>query len=175
MTAKGTLWTCGNAQFSKLGHGDRETRKRTKRMGKEMYGGSPVEMVPCGQEHTLLLTAVGVWSCGWGDYGQLGHGDTADKLVLTLVGAEGFRGVQIDMVAVGGAHSVALGADGRVWTWGNGRFGQLGHNDGGNRLVPTLLEGEALGGAVAVLVVAAGGAHAGADSRGHPAAGTCWC
>jgi len=48
-------------------------------------------MVSCGGEHTLVLTAITVWSCRWGSYGQLGHGDTADKLVLTLLGAEGFR------------------------------------------------------------------------------------
>ena len=96
-------------------------------------------MVSCGQEHTLVLTAVGVWSCGWGDFCQLGHGDSADKLVLTLVGAEGFRRVQIDMVAVGGAHSVALGADGRVWTWGNGRFWQPWASCGGHTLVLTAM------------------------------------
>jgi alpha-tubulin suppressor-like RCC1 family protein len=95
-----------------------------------------------------------VWSCGLGYYGQLGNGDTANKLVLTLVGAEGFRGAQIVMVVAGGAHSVALGAAGRVWTWGHGNDGKLGNNDEVNRLVPTLLAGEALGGAAAVLVAA---------------------
>jgi len=78
--------------------------------------------------------------------------DTADKLVPTLVVAEGFRGAQIVMVAAGGLHSVALGAAGRVWTWGWGKFVQLGHNNMENRLVPTLLAGEVLGGAAAVLV-----------------------
>jgi len=57
---------------------------------------------------------------------------------------------------VGEAHpySVALGAEGRVWTWGWGHYGQLGHNDMEHRLVPTLLVGEAFGGAAAVLVAA---------------------
>ena len=96
-----------------------------------------------------------VWSCGLEYYGHLGNGDTANKLVLTLVGAEGFRGAQIVMVVAGGAHSVALGAAGRVWTWGWGEYGQLGHNDEENRLVPTLLAGEALG-RVAVVLLTAG-------------------
>jgi len=110
VTVKGTLWTWGNAQFSKLGHSDRETRKG--KLGKEMYGGSPVVMVSCGQEHTLVLTAVGVWSCCWGDFGQLGHGDKADKLVLTLVGAEGIRGAQIVMVAAGGRRGESVDVGG---------------------------------------------------------------
>jgi len=57
-----------------------------------------------------------LWSCGWGDYSRLGHGDTADKLVLTLVRAEGFRGAQIVMAAAGGLHSVALEVEKGVWT-----------------------------------------------------------
>jgi len=58
VTAKGTLWTWGNAQFGQLGHGDREPRQRTARVGKEMYGGSPAVMVSCGGRHMLVLTAV---------------------------------------------------------------------------------------------------------------------
>ena len=155
VTAKGKLWTWGNGEFGQLGHGDRESRQRPERLEKEMYGGSPAVMVACGGSHTLVLTAGGlVWSCGDGDLGQLGHGDTSYMLVLTLVAEEVFRGEQIVMVAAGGNHSVALGAEGRVWTWGHGQSGRLGHNDEVNRLVPTQLAGEALGGAVAVLVAA---------------------
>jgi len=155
VTAKGTLWTWGNGAFGKMGHGNKEPRQRPTRLGKEMYGGSSAVMVSCGRNHTLVLTAMGlVWSCGSGGYGRLGHGDTVDKLVLTLVVTEGFRGAQIVMVAAGGVHSVVLGAAGRVWTWGHGNDGKLGNNDEENRLVPTLLAGEALGGAAAVLVAA---------------------
>ena len=169
VTAKGTVWSWGDGEYGKLGHGDREPRQRPARLGKEMYGGSPAVMVACGDAHTLVLTAEGtqltaVWSCGAGGHGQLGHGDTGNKLVLTLVGSEGFSGAQIVMVAAGAQHGVALGAEGRVWTWGYGRYGQLGHNDEGERLVPTLLAGEALDGAV-VVQVAAGLGHTVAVTR----------
>jgi len=103
----------------------------------------------------MVLNAAGcVWTYGSGSFGQLGHGNKADKLVLTLVVAERFKGAQIVMLAAGGHHSVALGAEGKVWTWGWNSHGQLGHNDLQDRLVPTQLEGEALGGAAAVLVAA---------------------
>jgi len=49
---------------------------------------------------------------------------------------------------------MALGTEGRVWTGGWGNFGQLGNNDGQNRLVLTLLAGEALDGTAVVLVAA---------------------
>ena len=175
VTAKGMLWSWGDGRNGRLGHGDCTPRQHPERLGKEMYGGSPAVMVACGGSHTLVLTAMGcVYSCGAGYYGQLGHDafmstaqqfSGADKLVLTLVGATKFRDAQIVMIAAGALHSVALGADGRVWTWGMGRSGQLGLG----RLVPTplgetkmtvpmLLVENALGGAAAVLV-AAGGEH----------------
>jgi len=159
VAATGTLWSWGEGECGKLGHGDTEPRQRPVRLGREMYGGSPAVMVACGKAHTLVLTAEGcVWSCGWGYYGQIGHGDKADKLLLTLVAEQQFGGAKIVMVAAGGNHSVTLGAEGRVWTWGKGQYGRLGTNDEQNRLVPTLLDGEALGGAAAV-VVAAGHGH----------------
>jgi len=159
VTAKGTLWSWGDGGDGRLGHGDREPRQRPVRLGKERFGGSPAVMVACGGAHTLVLTAAGfVWSCGYGRYGRLGHGDEADKLVLTCVGAVEFRGAHIVMVAAGGHHSVTLGIDGRVWTWGFGDSGQLGHNNRENRLVPTLLASGASGRA-AVVLVAAGGEH----------------
>jgi len=145
-----------------------EPRQRPTRLGKDMYGGSPAVMVSCGDQHTLdTLVPTGV-GCGWGYTGQVGHGDTANKLVFMLVAEERFRGAQIVMVAAGGRHSVAVGAEGRVWTWGYGEFGQLGHNDGGNRLVPTQLAGEVLGAAEMVLVTAGAVpwlcAHSGCDN-----------
>ena len=123
-----------------------------------------------------MLTLVGaegseghVWRCGCGCYGQLGHGDTVKKLVLTLVVAEGFRGrgAQIVMVAASGDHSVALGTEGRVWTWGWGKVGQLGHNNQENKLVPTQLADKALGRAAVVLVSAGGQAHSLRDGEGN--------
>jgi len=155
VTAKGTVWSWGFGHRGRLGHGDREPRQRPARIGKEMFGGSPAVMVACGSNHTLVLTALGcVWSCGCGLFGQLGHGDMADQLVLTLVAEERLRGALIVMVAAGGLHSVAVGVEGRVWTWGYGEDGQLGQNDEEHRLVPTLLVGEAFGGAAAVQVSA---------------------
>ena len=88
-------------------------------------------MVASGNKHTLVLTAMSlavgcVWSCGMGQFGhwQLGHGNKVDQPVLMLMVDEGFRGNQIIMVAAG-ALSVALEAEGRVWTWGHGEYGQL--------------------------------------------------
>ena len=59
--------------------------------------------VACGGGHTLVLTAAGpVWSCGYGFFDQLGHGDHKDKVRLTLVSDKQLRKAHIVMVAVGG-------------------------------------------------------------------------
>jgi len=159
VTKDGALWSWGEGCYSQLGHGDREPRQRPERLGREMFGGSPAVMVACGARHTLVLTAAClVWSCGEGGGGQLGHGDLSTHLVLTLVAEEQFKDAQMVMVAAAEFHSLALGTDGRVWTWGRNDSGQLGHNDRRQRLVPTKLAGEALGGSVTMLV-AAGGFH----------------
>ena len=158
VTKDGALWSWGEGYHGQLGHGDSEPRQRPERLGREMFDGSPAVMVACGGGHMLVLTAMGlVWSCGFGGCGQLG-GDAGMQLVLTLVAAERFGGAQIVMVAAGAAHSVALGTNGRVWTWGSNDDGQLGHNDTRQRLVPTQLAGKALGWSATVMV-AAGGFH----------------
>jgi len=65
--------------------------QRQTRLTKGLFGKSPAVQVVIGIEHTVvLLTAVGcVYICD-GRRGQLGHGDTADNLVLTQVVVEHF-------------------------------------------------------------------------------------
>jgi len=161
----GALWSWGDGRFGQLGHGDRKPRQRPQRLGRERFGGSPAVKVACGGGHTLVLTAAGpVWSCGYGFFDQLGHGDHKDKVRLTLVSDKQLRKAHIVMVAAGGCHSVALEAEGQVWTWGfKGHWNQgNGKNHGG--VVSMLLAGKALGGASAVLV-AAGDGHTVAVSK----------
>ena len=56
---------------------------------------------------------------------QLGHGHFHDEGLLQLV--ETIRHERIVSVAAGRAHSVALAADGKIFSWGDASRGQLGH------------------------------------------------
>ena len=46
-----------------------------------------VDHIACGARHSGAVTsnATCVWTWGWGQYGQLGHGDTLDKTTPTVV------------------------------------------------------------------------------------------
>ena len=57
-------------------------------------------------------------------------------------------------VSAGGDHSLALAADGAVWSWGWGDFGNLGHGDEQNQLLPKKLEALASRRVVAVSAAA---------------------
>ena len=123
LAADGAVWTWGRGRFGALGHGDGEARWTPKRLEKEAFGGWSAGMVACGDHHTMVLTTDGLlWTFGSGDHGRLGHGGTEDKLTPTLVNAR-FGGAEIVMVAAGENHSLAVTADGDVFTWGCGRDG----------------------------------------------------
>ena len=114
-------------------------------------------MVACGAQHTLVLTVGGLRTCGSGKCGALGHGDEADKLVLTQVAPERFEGnAQIVMVAAGLRHSVGMGAEGCIST----------NNEMQDRHVPTLL-GAVFDGGKTVMVAAGGGHTVAVTSKGN--------
>jgi len=160
--ADGKILTWGHGSHGQLGHCDLEDRLMQEQISRdsELFGGQLALMIAChcGNAHTIVLTVGGLWTCGTGQYGLLGHGDETDKIVLTQVVVERFEGnVQIVMFVAIGMHSVAVGSEGGVWTgWGCRVY--LGHSDVQHRHVPRLLPGKAFSGDK-VVMVAAGGCH----------------
>ncbi|WP_018681570.1 RCC1-like domain-containing protein [Actinokineospora enzanensis] len=85
---------------------------------------APIRSVSLGGGHTLYLLADGtVWASGAGFFGCLG--DSAHQISPVPIPVEGLPGPATQVVA-GGGHSLALLADGSVWTWGRDDYGQLG-------------------------------------------------
>ena len=62
-----------------LGHGDTAVQKSPK----QVAAIGKVRQVSCGSAHTLILSSDGqkVFSCGAGDGGKLGHGNTSRVLI----------------------------------------------------------------------------------------------
>jgi len=65
-----------------------------------------------------------VYAWGRNDKGQLGLGDTTDKIFPTQV--RSLRNQKICFVACGAEHTVCLTEDGGVFSFGSGQYGQLG-------------------------------------------------
>eukprot|EP00741_Cyanophora_paradoxa_P013011 tig00020660_g12566.t1 len=97
----------------------------------------PAAKVSCGWGHVLCLTRSGeVWSWGWDAHGQTGRGagppptSTSEwkgpPLLPGPVLSGDLRGHRVSDVAAGLDHSLALGVDGTVFSWGDNQFGQLG-------------------------------------------------
>ena len=104
----------------------------------EAMAGQKFIAVSAGQ-HSLAVTADGaVWSWGYGDSGQLGHGDQQDQWLPKKI--EALAGRRIVAVSAGDYHSLAITADGSAWSWGEGNFGQLGHGDPQRQLLPKKIE-----------------------------------
>ena len=151
----GTVYTCGFGAYGQLGHGDAQSRRWLTRVPQEAFAGAHVIQVACGNLHTMAVTAEGhAWTCGLNYSGQLGvGGDRTRSFTFTKVDLGGAR---IAMAACGMHHSVVMSAEGRVWTWGCGQDGCLGHDDEQDMLVPRCCEGlhEST-----IVMVAAGGNH----------------
>jgi alpha-tubulin suppressor-like RCC1 family protein len=78
-----------------------------------------------------------VWSWGAGTDGQLGTTKLQDELLPQLLSLTSLP--SISMLACGGAHVIALTSGGKVFTWGRGSSGQLGHGDILNITLPKLV------------------------------------
>ena len=118
--------------------------------------GRRITNVLVGAAHTVALTDTGeIYSWGWSDCGQLGHGShqqekyprALETLMLQsqtsdLVAVDrAITGkMSIKQVAVGEDHTLALADTGRVFSWGGGKKGQLGHGDFKNSSYPRCIQ-----------------------------------
>jgi alpha-tubulin suppressor-like RCC1 family protein len=101
-----------------------------------------------GEDHILVLTQnKWPWGCGRNDYFQLGIGNTSDQ--WTLVRVHGPNDVgrleNINDVAAGFVHSLALDVNDMVWAWGWNDKGQLGDGSPYPRQTPVQVHGGEMG------------------------------
>lgn len=96
----------------------------------EVFRGTRVVQVACGQQHTLYLTESGsLFATGHGAYGILGTGETSDELLpveLTALQTTLVNDEKIVKVACGGSFSALITNIGNLYVWGRNDSGQLG-------------------------------------------------
>ena len=168
----GRAYSFGAGSGGRLGHGEGvDAQFVPLAIGSLVERGVRVVAVAAGREHTALVDDAGtLWTCGKESLGQLGHGAEAarrggprltPKAVAALRRApSGGGGVRVVAVAAGCLHTLALTDGGRVFSFGDGEVGQLGHGDTACHATPRAVEG--LLAASFVTAIAAGEAHSAA-------------
>ena len=125
------LYSWGNNEKGQLGQGTSSTESRPPQQALPYtHAAKSFVQVSAGPSHVLATSSDGlVFSWGDNSSGQLGraaggvgsHYSTADPTVVELP-----KGVTITQVTAGGKTSLALAADGSVYSWGDNSSGQLG-------------------------------------------------
>ncbi|ONK67499.1 uncharacterized protein A4U43_C05F680, partial [Asparagus officinalis] len=147
VTLSGDLYTWGDGTFGRLGHGNEVSHWMPKRVNGPLEG-IHVSSVSCGPWHTAVVTSSGqLFTFGDGTFGVLGHGDRRSISIPREV--ESLKGLKTVRAACGVWHTAAVVEimtgnsncsncpSGKLFTWGDGDKGRLGHGDKEPKLVPT--------------------------------------
>jgi len=85
--------------------------------------------------HVAFINSAGqLYTFGLGNHGQLGHGNNSSKIIPALI--VGNYGI-IVQISCGSYHTGFINSNGELYTFGYNRYGQLGHGDYTDRLIPT--------------------------------------
>uniref|UniRef100_A0A9J8CIV4 HECT-type E3 ubiquitin transferase n=1 Tax=Cyprinus carpio carpio TaxID=630221 RepID=A0A9J8CIV4_CYPCA len=141
VSADGAVKACGKGSYGRLGLGDSNNQSMPKKLVLEPPRTMRKVSSSKGSDgHTLAVTAEGeVFSWGDGDYGKLGHGNSATQKYPKIIQGP-LLGKVVVCVSAGYRHSAAVTNDGELYTWGEGDFGRLGHSDSHSRNMPTLVK-----------------------------------
>ncbi|XWS73668.1 hypothetical protein CRYUN_Cryun02cG0148300 [Craigia yunnanensis] len=149
VTLSGDLYTWGDGtyNFGLLGHGNEVSHWVPKRVNGPLEG-IHVSSISCGPWHTAVVTSAGqLFTFGDGTFGVLGHGDRNSVSIPREV--ESLKGLRTVRAACGVWHTAAVVevmvgnssssncSSGKLFTWGDGDRGRLGHGNKEAKLVPT--------------------------------------
>jgi alpha-tubulin suppressor-like RCC1 family protein len=131
------VWGCNN--YSQLGTGNVAPLRLPTQL--QFENNARFVQVAAGGFHSFVLTDQGeVYGWGNNQYGQLGTGDTeirrmpTELMLFKMISAPATRAFRL---YTGMFHSMVLTIDGKLYTFGDNRYGQLGHGDFDQREYPS--------------------------------------
>ena len=142
LDTSGLLWMWGDNLHGALGLGVGASGAVPTMLERAIFDGADVVSMDGGMHYTMILTGGGIlWACGYGEYGQLGLGNTSDVAIPTVVGGpELYQGRGVRMAACGQRHTLVVTHENQLWSFGIRIYHVLGlGRNTTNRLVPTLV------------------------------------
>jgi alpha-tubulin suppressor-like RCC1 family protein len=125
VSATGAVFAAGSNVYGQCGV-DAHASTGLVRLARAHFGGDAVHHVAAGEKHSAALTASGAVYC-WGDDSQRQCAGALTGICSRPRSVDiPSGGAPIVSVACGRSHCAALDVQGRLWTWGDNNFRQLG-------------------------------------------------
>ncbi|KAJ9568104.1 hypothetical protein OSB04_004070, partial [Centaurea solstitialis] len=150
VTQAGHLYTWGDGTHNSglLGHGTQASSWIPRKVEGQIEG-MRISFISCGPWHSAAATSEGqLFTFGDGTFGALGHGIGDRSATYRPRAVEALKGLRTVKVSCGVWHTAAIVEVGyepstsgslpawKLFTWGNGDKGQLGHDDKDPRFSP---------------------------------------
>uniref|UniRef100_A0A182QFN5 HECT domain-containing protein n=1 Tax=Anopheles farauti TaxID=69004 RepID=A0A182QFN5_9DIPT len=139
VSKSGAIFGWGKNTFGQLGLNDLNSRCYPAQLRTLRSLG--VRYISCGDDFSVFLTTEGgVFTCGAGTFGQLGHGSCSNEILPRMVFE--LMGSKITQIACGRRHTLAfVPSRGKIYGFGLSGVGQLGTGTVGNYSTPQIVRG----------------------------------
>lgn len=139
ISSSGQIFSWGVGEFGRLGHSEENLNKDAPTKITALSDRQIVN-ASCGTTYSAVITSNGeLFTFGQGRFGKLGHGNSDDKPIPTLVTA--LKSHKIVDVSCGDSHTLCATDQGKVFVFGDPDFGKLGVGQTNGSQVPLLIEG----------------------------------
>ncbi|XP_073223142.1 PH, RCC1 and FYVE domains-containing protein 1-like [Cicer arietinum] len=129
VTRQGEVFTWGEDSGGRLGHGFDKDFSKPHLV--DSLAVTNVSFVACGEYHTCAISTSGdlyTWGDGTHNAGILGHGTDVCHCIPKRVNGP-LQGLQVVSIACGTWHTALVTSNGKLFTFGDGMLGVLGHGD----------------------------------------------
>lgn len=147
LTKTGLVYSFGSGINGRHGHGETTNQwhpKPIKSLEREF-----IRFIEAGASHSFAVNRQGeLFAWGLGGSGQLGLGPcepTYQRIKPTKVEYFTFEHIEVKQVSAGAAHTLVVDTDGKLYSFGFGTYGRLGHGDREDVFVPKRVEGALAG------------------------------
>ena len=143
VAASGEIFSWGDGELGKLGHGTTDRVRRPKLISSVKVKGRSIRdwhQVSAGFRHSAILTNDGkLWTFGCGDNGRLGLGPSLSSIKKIPEQVQSIS--DVGQVACGFNHTICVSSDGKTtWSFGDGDHGKLGLGHCTSKGTPQVIE-----------------------------------